>query len=214
MNMFNNILKNFLKEYNCNTILFDYILECKNNLKNHYKYFVKPIQIETSIKFQNNKKHFGRYTVTIDMEEFLKYTNEEQKTIFNLVYLDINNFKNKLKITNKKVDIGFGYDLNKGKVYFDENEYIICYESSGKIKYYIQKSPDVMHVYDNNLQNYIGHHHRIIDENNIPRWYSNNKDYKTIYYRTNIKLYINHLKKLKETELNEYKNLLKWFYHG
>lgn len=215
MNILNNILKKFLIEHNCNTILFDYILNCKNNLKKNYNYFVKPIQIETSIKFENNKKHYGRYVITLELEEFLKYNYEEQKNIFKLVHLDINYFKEKLKTSNRYVDIIFGYDLDKGKVYFDEDNYIICYESSGKIKYYDQKFPSVMYVYDNkNLEKEIGHHVRVIDKNNIPRWYAHNQGYTTIYYRPNIELTKEELKSLNQEELKEYKYLIIWFYHS
>lgn len=211
----NNILKKFLTDHNCDTKLFDYVLECKNNLKKEYINFIPPIFVETSIKIgDNNQKHFGRYIITINLEEFLRYTKNEQTNIFKLVHLDINNYIKKLHSYKKKVDIIFGYDGNKGKVYFDEDDKITCYESSGKIKYYVEKYPHIMYVYENNVQNEVGKHIRIIDKNNVPRWYAHMKNYTTIYYRPNIEISENEKKHLSENDLLEYKHLINWFYHG
>ena len=50
--MFENELRQFLKEYDCENIsLFDFVLECKNVLKKRYpEKMILPIKLETSIK--------------------------------------------------------------------------------------------------------------------------------------------------------------------
>lgn len=202
--MINNSLRQFLKDYNCDTKLFDYILNCKENLAKRKNSYVCPVFIETSVKknFKTNKESKGRYIIFIILEEFNNYTLVEKENIFKLVNFKFSEFEKLIKNMDKISDIIFGYDGNKGKVYLNETytkKRLYCYENGGKIKYYKEVYPNVKYVYDTkDLNTILKTDIRIRDKNNKFVWHSHYQDEMTTYYRPFIN--INNFEKLNEKD--------------
>jgi len=204
--MFENKLRNFLQLYECDTELFEYFLECKNALKNNE--FVDPIKIETSIKtYDNGVETKGRYLISVTSEEFKKYTYEQQQKIFTLVFMDINKFKEQL--SHKKFQLYFGIDNKKGKVYFGAKN-IICYESSGKIKYYNFVKTGWIDVFTSEDINNLSSIYKLIDEENVLHWYGIGRDDITKYFRPKIHINNETYNTLSDNEKKEFKILSMW----
>jgi len=202
--MFENNLRDFLQLYECDTELFEYFLECKNVLKNNE--FVDPIKIETSIKtYDNGIETKGRYVISVTSEEFKKYTSEQQQKIFTLVFMDINKFKEQL--SQKNFELYFGIDNKKGKVYFVAKN-IICYESSGKIKYYNFVKTGWIDVFTSDDHNKLSSVYKLINEENVLYWYGIGRDYITKYFRPKINITEEYYNTLSDNEKKEFRILL------
>ena len=175
----------FLKRFKCTTAFYNYIFECKVQLAFHSK--VEQIQVETSVKYKNGIPFTGRYTLPILLDEFLEYTLDQQETIFKAVGFKREDFRLKLN-KGSTSDIIFGFDGPKGKLYFDHldeptDPHIVCYESTGKRKYYrFQKESTTRLDVTDDTGKRIGIHIRINGENNI-YWYAIGPDSFTVYYR-------------------------------
>ena len=175
----------FLKRFKCTTAFYNYIYQCKVQLAFHSK--VEQIQVETSVKYKNGQEFTGRYTLPILLDEFLEYTLDQQETIFKAVGFKREDFRLKLN-KGSTSDIIFGFDGPKGKLYFDHldeptDPHIVCYESTGKRKYYrFQKESTTRLDVTDDTGKRIGIHIRINGENNI-YWYAIGPDSFTIYYR-------------------------------
>jgi len=205
--MFENKLRDFLQLYECDTELFEYFLECKNKLKNTE--FVEPIRIETSIKTHDNGiETKGRYLIAVTSEEFKKYTPEQQQKIFKLVSMDINNFKEQL--SDKTFQLYFGLDNGKGKVYFSATN-IICYESSGKIKYYNFIKTGWIDVFTSEDRNKLSSVYKLLNEENGLYWYGIGRDYITKYFRPKINITEEYYNTLSDNEKKEFEILSKWY---
>jgi hypothetical protein len=209
--MFEKELKYFLEKFKCNTKLLEYIIECKKELinKNIVKY-VNPPKIETSIKkYDNGKNDIGRYVINISNEEFRLYSKEQKIKIFQMVYMDINNFKD-IFLEKDNFQMYFGEDNGKGKVYFDGLD--ICYESSGKIKNYNFIKSGWINVTSSENTNKISSVYKLIsDKNGNLCWYGIGKDYITKYFRPSIYLPKDNFEKLNEQEKYEYITLYNWY---
>ena len=182
-----NLESDFLKTFKCDTTFYNYIYQCKVHLSLKSNMPVEHIHVETSVKYKEGVPYMNRYTLPIFLDEFLEYTIEEQETIFKAVGFERQNFQLQLK-KGTTTDIIFGFDGSKGKLYFDHldeptNPHIICYESTGKRKYYRFKKDSItrLDVTDETGKR-IGIHIRINGENNV-YWYSIGPDSITLYYR-------------------------------
>jgi len=199
-------IKSFLKEYECDTLLFDYVVECKYKLKKNI--FIKPMSVETSIKtYDNGEIIKGRYVISLDIDEFKQYETHDQIKIFNIVGFNIQDFKDYFK---KNIKLYFGFDNKKGKLYFSDEISLICFEPE-KIKLYKLIDNNMIICYDKkNLNDIIAVHIRINDGNN---WYSIGKNFVTKYYRPNLVYTNDFLQKLSIEEKTSYKYLRYWYYH-
>ena len=178
----------FLSKFNCNPALYNYVHSCKMHLKLRLKdYPVEKIHLETSVKTAQSVKTWqsGRFTIPLPLDEFLAYTAEEQATLFRAVGFNRHDFTLK---TGTSSDIIFGFDGEKGKLYFDrldepQDPHIVCYEAQGKIKYYRYQpgSQTRLNVTDASGKK-IGIHIRINGEENV-YWYGINKEGFTFYIR-------------------------------
>jgi hypothetical protein len=97
------------------------------------------LKVECSTK--NNTQ--GRFTVTLLLKEWNGYRKADQEAI--LSYLGFTRkqlneiFMAHTDKLNRNTDIIFGIAPSKiGKIYLDFDGSLVCYESSGKIKYYEQ----------------------------------------------------------------------------
>ena len=212
-NIYTDFYVNYLKYNNCNPELLLTIQSCKLDLLEK-GYFVELPIVEISIKSikstksnesirgnkgnesnesnENIKKEF-RYSIPIVFGEFIRYPIEKSKLILKTIYHDNNNllkYINDLQTPiNEKTDIIFGIDCtNKiGKIYFDQEKYIICYESGGRIKKYYKKTNNIIVVYDKDKIHGIHYRNRSIF-NNI-YWENKYKNIYTSYVRPLIHLF-------------------------
>jgi hypothetical protein len=174
----------FLKAYQCSTELYHFIQLCK---KRHG--FQSVLPLETSVKtYTDGRVEKGRYTLAISLVEFLRYEQVEQEVIFQALGFNRADFTNHLTPSvSGNTDIILGQDGQKGKIYFDYldrpwDPHLICYESTGKIKYYRMKvPPNRLYIYDIN-GSLIGVHIRINGEEGI-YWYGISANYTTLYFR-------------------------------
>jgi len=178
-------MNDFLKRFKCKTALYEYIYHCKVQLSFHAN--VEQFQVEASVKYKNGKSYFGRYTIPILLDEFLEYTLDQQETLFKAVGFQREDFRLKLKKRSTS-DIIFGFDGPTGKLYFDHldeptDPHIVCYESTGKRKYYrFQKGSQTRLDVTDDSGTRIGIHIRINGENDI-YWYAIGPDSFTMYFR-------------------------------
>jgi hypothetical protein len=156
-------------------------------------------RIEGSVKIStasSDKEH--RYTVTLPLRNFSEMPETAQAKILGLVNFTVTDYKDILskekenisKAADNDTDIIFGWTSKGiGKIYFDYDGSLVCYESGGKIKYYQCDTPDKIRVTDHNGKN-IATHYRIKDPqlkfkfNNYPvYWIAKSKESKTWYTR-------------------------------
>lgn len=186
--MYHNILLDFLDYYECDPQLLLYVILCKGELEERTGYSSKVINIETSIKYQADGKIIkGRYVITINIDELLKYKKEFVKEMFEYVGFDFDSFNFE---KNPKIDyIYIGVDGNKGKIYVGNSNSGICYESNGNIKYYMLTGKDLVDIYIDKETTTLGAIHLRIKNNEIVNWYGISKNFITIYYRPNLNGY-------------------------
>lgn len=211
--MFEKELRNFLKEYDCNPELLEYVLKCKSILKEFLEgteKYVDPVKLETSIKvFENGTEVKGRYVIGITSEEFKMYTLEQRTNLFKIAGFDIDNFEKLLKV-DKEFILYIGGDNGKGKVYFDS--YNLCFESTGIIKNYNFIKPGWIHVTNLNEPNIVTSVYKIIrDDDGVMRWYSIADDYITTYFRPLIKVSEEVFKDLTKQELYDTQHMYLWY---
>ena len=211
--MFEKELRNFLKEYDCNPELLEYVLDCKSRLKEMFKdidKYVDPIKLETSIKvFEDGREVKGRYVIGISSEEFKMYTDEQQSHLFKIAGFYINDFDELLKI-DKDFILYLGGDNGKGKVYFDS--FNLCFESSGKIKNYNFITSGWIHVTNFNEPDIITAVYKIIkDDDGIMKWYSIARDYITTYFRPLMKVSEEESNNMTKQELYEIEHMYLWY---
>jgi len=166
----------FLKLYGCDTRLYERILEIKRDNGS----WAESVKVEVSIKTgEGAASVMGRWTLTMLIDEFRQFSEEEQTEI--LQFLGFSRTGLPLDNIAAGSDIIFGGDsAGLGKVYIDTGNGLTCYESNGRVKYYIQESRDLLRVYSNG--ELISYHIRVNGEDNI-HWMAVGKDFRTYYIR-------------------------------
>jgi hypothetical protein len=137
-------------------------MNCDDTLYNLIKR--TPIRLECSIKNETD----GRYTITLLLSEWHSMNKSEQDNILHYLHFtreQLNEIltEHSAKI-NRDTDIIFGVAPGIGKIYLDFDGSLVCYESTGKVKYYYasEKNPNVLNVsVDNKV---IGQHTRVLDK--------------------------------------------------
>jgi hypothetical protein len=96
---------------------------------------------------------FKRYTVTLPVTDWERLSMYSQAKILKCInfthdkYTDIRTIESPR--INEDTDIIFGWTSNGiGKIYFDYDGSLVCYESEGKIKHYQCMTPDTINVKD------------------------------------------------------------------
>lgn len=127
-------LKSIIKYYNCDDKLLDIIS----------KYIPFPI-LELSCKYIKKDFHTYiryRYILCISFIEFMKIPIKDIHKILEILnfnkedlikFIDI---FNKISKIDENTDIIFGLDSDIGKIYFDNEDYMMCFETNGNIKHY------------------------------------------------------------------------------
>jgi hypothetical protein len=168
----------FLNLYKCDTRVYRRIVEIKKQNGS----WIGSVKLETSIKIISGvtDPRMGRWTVTMLIDEFRQFTEQEQREIVELTGFDYNEMAPMIAKVSAGADIIFGGDGGTGKLYIDTGRGLVCYETTGKKKYYIQETQDKLRVYcDGQLVSY---HIRVNGEDGI-YWMGIGKDFKTYYIR-------------------------------
>ena len=196
---------NFLEYYDCDPTLLLYIIACKGELEERTGIINKPINLETSVKYQVDGKIIkGRYVITVSLEEILKYNKDLVKEMFSFLGFDFDffNFEEKKSVVDY---LYLGVDGIKGKVYLGNKNSGICFESNNKIKFYKYTKEDIVEIYSNKDEKNIDAIHIRINNNNFVNWYGISKKFITLYYRPNLNGF-----KI-DNKLLEKSN--KWYFH-
>ena len=137
----------FLKDNQCNEELYKIIWSRANTLP----------RLEGSTKISSlkskSKSEFKRYTVTLPVTDWDRFSMYSQAKILKCINFTHEKYKD-IRITespriNEDTDIIFGWTANGiGKIYFDYDGSLVCYESEGKIKHYQCMTPDTISVKD------------------------------------------------------------------
>jgi hypothetical protein len=185
--MYHNILLEFLEWYECDPTLLYYIIACKGELQERTGYVNKVIELETSVKFQEDGKIIkGRYVITVILKEVLEYDKDLVKEMFSYLGFDFDyfNFEEKKNVVNY---LYLGIDGYKGKVYLGNENSGICFESNNKIKFYKYSKEDIVEIFsDKEEKNLEAIHIRINNYNNFINWYGISKKFITLYFRPNL----------------------------
>ena len=172
----------FLIKHQCNPEIYDYVSELKPGLP-----------VEVSIKrYLSGEIKMGRWTLFIGLSTWTTFSTAQQRLIFSMLgFSNPDLFDLPLKQADRETDIILGQDGATGKVYFDYldrpvDPHLICYESTGRIKYYRMKKTESnwrnwLYVY-NEQGEHIGIHVRINGENGV-YWYGIGPDSATTYLR-------------------------------
>jgi hypothetical protein len=172
--------------------------ECDSTLYRNIWQHDTSARIEGSIKVSTkNEDKENRYTVTLPLRNFQQMPPDAQASILRLVNFPVREYEDILSKEQENIskadndtDIIFGWTAKGiGKIYFDYDGSLVCYESAGKIKYYQCDTPDKISVTDHNGK-HISTHYRIKDPklnikfNNYPvYWIAKSKESKTWYTR-------------------------------
>jgi hypothetical protein len=214
--MFENELREFLKKFNCNgTELFEFVLQCKNDLKVRFpEQKISPVKLETSVKkYDNGKVITGRYSITLPMVEFAHFKIEYQYKIFKMIHFNMNKFI-KLFETGLINQICFGEDNGKGKLYFGGNDGTnLCFESDGLTKHYRFITSRWMEVINIDQPDKVISVYKILKDGNRLGWVSINKDYITKYYRPSVSISLKEFNKLSLQDQYEYEEINFWEKH-
>lgn len=204
--MYHNILLEFLECYECNPTLLYYIIACKGELEERTGYVNKVIELETSIKFQEDGKILkGRYVITISLKEILDYNRDLVKEMFSYLGFDFDyfNFEEKKRVVDY---LYLGVDGNKGKVYLGNENSGICFESNNKIKFYKYSKEDIVEIFsDKEEKNLEAIHIRILNYKKFVNWYGISKKFITLYFRPNLNGF--------DIDSNLLHKANKWYYH-
>jgi hypothetical protein len=190
-----------LQDNNCDPTLYNLIKQA--NLKTRAALSLK---VECSVKIIDGGKEGtvkdGRYTVTLLLREWYGYSKPDKQAIlaavkFTKEQLDSILLKHDDEI-NRDSDIIFGIDQAVGKIYLDFDGSLVCYESTGKIKYYTpdpEASAGSFNVKINN--DIVGTHTRNTTDltyNNYPVYWVGHADQsKTYYIRPWVAVYLTNL---------------------
>jgi hypothetical protein len=138
----------YLSDNECDSTLYHMLWE---NATGHYP------RVEGSTKIINESSKENRYTVTLLIKHWNKFTEESKDKILDLMNFTKEDFNRILSKEQENIskeadtDIIFGWSSNGiNKIYFDYDGSLVCYESKGKIKYYHFDSdnPDTITVTD------------------------------------------------------------------
>jgi len=132
----------FLKDNQCNEELYKIIWARANTLP----------RLEGSTKISSSSE-FKRYTVTLPVTDWERFSMYSQAKILKCINFTHEKYKDIRIIEspriNEDTDIIFGWTSNGiGKIYFDYDGSLVCYESEGKIKHYQCMTQDTISVKD------------------------------------------------------------------
>ena len=138
----------YLSDNECDSTLYRLLWETSTDL---YPRVEGSTKITTSDK--GHVEEEKRYTVTVLLSNWNRFTEEFKNKILELMSFtkeDYNRILSKEQENISKAndtDIIFGWS-SKGinKIYFDYDGSLVCYESTGKIKYYHCDTPDTIVV--------------------------------------------------------------------
>ena len=146
-----------LADTNCDDTLYKLIKKARVD---------ESIKLECSVKLTADSVEEGRCTITMllsdwnsvkksDQEDILRYLNFSRSKLNDILTENADNI-------SSDTDIIFGIASKIGKIYLDFNGSLVCYESTNKVKYYIQddKDPNVLNVLVENK--IVGQHTRIL----------------------------------------------------
>lgn len=182
-------LINYVNYYGCNNILLKLIINSKKKLSD-YKIPV----VEISKKYQNinNYTYISyRYTTPVLFSEFIRYDIIDQHLILKELKFtpkDLIKFIEMLPTKiNENTDIIFGIGEEGkdiiGKIYFDQEKYLMCFESNTKIKYYNKISNNKIKVIDLKTGKLHGYHVRNKNIFSNIYWTNKCKNVYTEYFR-------------------------------
>jgi len=204
--MYHDLLLEFLELYDCDPTLFYYVVACKGELEERKGNVNNIIELETSVKYQEDGKIIkGRYVITISLSEILEYNKELVKEMFLYLGFDFDyfNFEEKKSVVKY---LYLGVDGYKGKIYLGNENSGICFESNNKIKFYKYSREDVVDIFsDKEEKNLEAIHIRINNYNKFVNWYGISKKFITLYFRPNLNGF--------DIDDNLLQKSNRWYYH-
>ncbi len=131
----NNLNLKLLSDTDCDDGLYNLIKTANKRIN------ATALKLECSVKIKEGGNiGDGRYTVTLLLQEWNSYFKEDQDAILARLKFTRRRLREILAEhaaeINDDTDIIFGVDGKVGKIYLDFNGSLVCYESTGKVKYY------------------------------------------------------------------------------